>query len=67
MGDPDYSPAHIQETRRYLQDFMPINEETRTPLELYDRMLTLCPELINPGSLWRSAGAAVAFGRVDRP
>jgi len=56
--DPDNSPRHIQETRRYIQDFMRLNKETATARELYDRMLTLYPDRINPGSLWGSANAA---------
>jgi hypothetical protein len=35
-------------------------DETRTALELYDRMLTLYPDWINPGSLLGSANAAKA-------
>jgi len=58
--DPDNSPRHIGETRRYIQDFMRLNEETATAEELYDRMLALYPNRINPGSLWGSANAAKA-------
>ena len=62
--DPDNSPRHIQETRRYLQDFIRLDEETTTARELYDRMLALYPDRINPGSLWGSANAAKAPGRL---
>src|SRR5271156_6330338 len=58
--DPDNAPRHIAETRRYIQDFMRLNEETATAQELYDRMLALYPNRINPGSLWGSANAAKA-------
>src|SRR5271167_695650 len=58
--DPDNAPRHIGETRRYIQDFMSLDEETATSRELYDRMLALYPNRINPGSLWRSANAAKA-------
>ena len=58
--DPDNSPRHIQETRRYIQDFMRADDETQTARELYDRMLALYPDRINPGSLWGSAKAAKA-------
>jgi glyoxylase-like metal-dependent hydrolase (beta-lactamase superfamily II) len=58
--DPDNAPPHIGETRRYIQDFMRLNEETATARELYDRMLALYPNRINPGSLWGSANAAKA-------
>jgi glyoxylase-like metal-dependent hydrolase (beta-lactamase superfamily II) len=62
--DPDNSPRHIQETRRYIQDFIRLDEETATARELYDRMLALYPERINPGSLWGSANGAKASGRA---
>jgi glyoxylase-like metal-dependent hydrolase (beta-lactamase superfamily II) len=58
--EPDNAPRHIQETRRYIQDFIRLDDETRTALELYDRMLTLYPDRINPGSLWGAANAAKA-------
>jgi glyoxylase-like metal-dependent hydrolase (beta-lactamase superfamily II) len=61
--DPDNSPRHIHETRRYITDFMRINEETTTARELYDRMLALYPDWINPGSLWGSANTAKALAR----
>jgi glyoxylase-like metal-dependent hydrolase (beta-lactamase superfamily II) len=58
--DPDNSPRHIEETRRYIQDFIRLDEETSTAQELYDRVLSLYPDRINPGSLWGSANAAKA-------
>ena len=63
--DPDNSPRHIQETRRYIQDFIRLNDETATALELYDRMLALYPDRINPGSLWGSANAAKIAARAN--
>jgi len=62
--DPDNSPRHIQETRRYIQDFIRLKDETATAQELYDRMLALYPDRINPGSLWGSAHAAKAVGQA---
>ena len=56
--DPDNAPRHIQETRQYIQTFMRLDDGTTTAEELYDRMLALYPDRINPGSLWRSARAA---------
>jgi glyoxylase-like metal-dependent hydrolase (beta-lactamase superfamily II) len=56
--DPDNAPRHILETRRYILDFMRLDAETTTARELYDRMLALYPDRINPGSLWGSANAA---------
>jgi hypothetical protein len=49
--EPDNAPRHIQETRRYIQDFIRLDDETRTALQLYDRMLARYPDRINPGSL----------------
>jgi glyoxylase-like metal-dependent hydrolase (beta-lactamase superfamily II) len=62
--DPDNSPRHIQETRRYIQDFIRLKDETATAQELYDRMLALYPDRINPGSLWGSANSAKASGEA---
>jgi glyoxylase-like metal-dependent hydrolase (beta-lactamase superfamily II) len=56
--DPDNSPRHIAETRRYIHDFIRLCRQTATARELYDRMLALYPDRINPGSLWGSANAA---------
>ena len=55
--NPDSSPRHIQETRRYLQDFNAAVASTSTPLELYEKMLALHPNRVNPGSLWAAAKA----------
>lgn len=63
--EPDNAPRHIQETRRYIQDFIRLDDETRTAQELYDRMLALYPDRINPGSLWGSANAAKASRRAE--
>jgi glyoxylase-like metal-dependent hydrolase (beta-lactamase superfamily II) len=56
--DPDSSPRHIEETRRYIRDFDACLATTSTPLELYERMLSLYPNRVNPGSLWATARAA---------
>ncbi len=56
--DPDSSPRHIDETRRYIRDFNACLATTSTPLELYERMLSLHPNRVNPGSLWAAAKAA---------
>ena len=56
--DPDSSPRHIEETRRYIRDFNVSVGATSTALELYERMLSLHPNRINPGSLWAAARAA---------
>src|SRR5262245_9493813 len=56
--DPDSSPRHIEETRRYIRDFSACAATTSTPLELYERMLSMHPNRINPGSLWAAAKAS---------
>jgi glyoxylase-like metal-dependent hydrolase (beta-lactamase superfamily II) len=54
----DDDPRDIAETRQYLVDFNRLDEVTKTARELYDAMLALYPDRINPGSLWRGANAA---------
>jgi glyoxylase-like metal-dependent hydrolase (beta-lactamase superfamily II) len=56
--DPDSSPRHIEETRRYLRDFVASLARTSTAVELYEKMLSLHPDRVNPGSLWAAAKAA---------
>jgi len=56
--DPDSSPRHIEETRRYLRDFLVSAASTSTAIELYEMMLALHPNRVNPGSLWAAAKAA---------
>ena len=56
--DPDNGPSHIDATRQYIRDFNELNNESETALQLYDRMLALYPDRINPGSLWASARTA---------
>jgi glyoxylase-like metal-dependent hydrolase (beta-lactamase superfamily II) len=56
----DDSPKIVEATRQYIRDFIRLNDATKTPRELYDRMLELYPDLANPGSLWSSAAVAKA-------
>ncbi len=60
--DPDSSPRHIDETRRYIHDFNAGVAASSTPLELYERVLALHPNRVNPGSLWAAAKAAKPQG-----
>ena len=53
--DPDSAPDHIEETRRYLRDFIVSLASTSTAIELYETMLSLYPNRVNPGSLWAAA------------
>ena len=48
-------PEIIEETRQYIRDFDRIVERTETARELYDQMLAIYPERVNPGMLWWSA------------
>jgi glyoxylase-like metal-dependent hydrolase (beta-lactamase superfamily II) len=57
--DNDDNPRIIEETRQYIRDFGRLAETTKTAQELYDKMLDLYPNRINPGwALWSSARAA---------
>jgi glyoxylase-like metal-dependent hydrolase (beta-lactamase superfamily II) len=54
----DDSPRIVEETRRYIRDFDRVAETTTTAQELYDKMLELYPDRVNPGwALWSSARA----------
>jgi glyoxylase-like metal-dependent hydrolase (beta-lactamase superfamily II) len=55
--DPDSSPRHIEETRGYIHDFNASMASTATAVDLYEKMLTLYPNRVNPGSLWATAKA----------
>ena len=50
-------PEIIEETRQYIRDFDHIAETTSTARELYDQVLALYPNRINPDALWISAQA----------
>jgi glyoxylase-like metal-dependent hydrolase (beta-lactamase superfamily II) len=57
--DNDDNPRIIEETRQYIRDFDRLAEMTTTSQELYDKMLELYPNRVNPGwALWSSARAA---------
>src|SRR3989454_3421987 len=47
-------PKIIQETRQHIRDFDRV-AETTTARDLYDKMLQLHPDRVNPGALWTSA------------
>ena len=56
--EADDHPRIIEETRQYIRDFDRLVETTKTAQELYDRMLELYPNRVNPGwALWSSAHA----------
>src|SRR6516164_4850345 len=60
-GDAAYNddnPRIIEQTRQYIRDFDRLAETTTTAQELYDKMLELYPNRVNPGwALWSSARA----------
>jgi glyoxylase-like metal-dependent hydrolase (beta-lactamase superfamily II) len=51
----DNHPRIIDETRQYILDFERVAERTETPQQLYDEMLKLYPDRLNPVILWMSA------------
>jgi glyoxylase-like metal-dependent hydrolase (beta-lactamase superfamily II) len=54
----DDSPKIIEETRQYIRDFDGLVKTTKTAQELYDKMMELYPNRVNPGwALWGSARA----------
>jgi glyoxylase-like metal-dependent hydrolase (beta-lactamase superfamily II) len=53
----DDDPRIIEETRQYIRDFDRLAETTTTARELYDQMLLLYPQRVNPDALWSSARA----------
>jgi glyoxylase-like metal-dependent hydrolase (beta-lactamase superfamily II) len=59
--NPD-DPRIIGETRQYIRDFIALDEATTTARQLYDAMLELYPDRVNPGSLWGAANIAKKQG-----
>src|SRR5207245_2000557 len=53
----DDDPRIIEETRQYIRDFDRVAQTTTTARELYDQVLSLYPQRVNPGALWSSARA----------
>jgi glyoxylase-like metal-dependent hydrolase (beta-lactamase superfamily II) len=54
----DDNPRIIEQTRQYIRDFDRLAETTTSARELYDKMLELYPNRVNPGwALWSSARA----------
>ena len=58
VPENDDDPRIIAETRQYLRDFNRLNAATATARELYDAMLEIYPDRVNPGSLWGAANIA---------
>ena len=51
------TPNNIEATRKYIRDFDRIAYHTKTALDLYNEMLAIYPERVNPSVLWYSAQA----------
>ena len=51
----DDAPGNIGETRKYIEDFNRLADATTSARELYDAMLKLYPDRVNPGSVWNAA------------
>lgn len=51
-------PHIIVETQQYLRDFNRLDGATTDARQLYDAMLELYPDRVNPGSLWGAANKA---------
>jgi glyoxylase-like metal-dependent hydrolase (beta-lactamase superfamily II) len=60
----DDNPRIIEETRQYIRDFDRLAESTETARELYDQMLMLYPDWLDPHVLWLGARAAKDEGTV---
>ena len=59
----DDHPRIIEQTRQYIRDFDRLAEATTSTQELYDTMLELYPNRVNPGwALWSSASSQVRYG-----
>jgi glyoxylase-like metal-dependent hydrolase (beta-lactamase superfamily II) len=54
----DDNPGNIAETQRYIRDFDRLISSAATQLELYEQMLALYPDRVNPGALWLSVAGA---------
>src|SRR5258708_25261075 len=58
VPENDDDPRIIAETRQSLRDFNRLNMTTTTARQLYDAMLEIYPDRVNPGSLWGAANTA---------
>ena len=63
--DPDSSPRHVEEIGRYIRDFNGTAASTSTATELYEKMLSLYPSPVNPGSLWAAAKAVKGSAKAS--
>jgi len=65
-AEADDSPRIIEETRRYIRDFDRLVETATGARELYDQMLELYPDRVNPTwALWSSARAVMQAAAIS--
>jgi hypothetical protein len=57
--------ALLGKTRQYIRDFDRIAATTQTAKELYDQMLAIYPDRVNPAVLWSSARAVKSSGPLS--
>jgi glyoxylase-like metal-dependent hydrolase (beta-lactamase superfamily II) len=50
-------PRILEDTLQYIRDFDRVAETTATARDLYEQVLALHPDRVNPGALWTSARA----------
>jgi len=62
----DDDPGILEQTRQYIRDFDRLVDTTTSAQELYDQMLELHPNRVNPGwALWRSVRAVKSTPAVS--
>lgn len=52
-------PIILDQTIQYLEDFNRLAEDAQTPEALFEQMLALYPDFVNPGSLWSAAHSII--------
>jgi len=64
----DDDPRTIEETRQYIRDFDRLAATTTSAQDLYNKMLELYPNRVNPAwALWSSARAVMSAAAVPQP
>ena len=58
-------PRILEETRQYIRDFDRIAETAKTSRELYDQVMAVYPDRVNPDALWISARALKGQSREN--
>ena len=66
VPENDDNPRIIDETRQYLRDYNRLDETTSNARELYDAMLKIYPNRVNPGALWGGANKAKELAQPEK-